>query len=904
MMTHRVITIRSIKNRAGLVKVLLLPVLVLFVTPVFALKHGGCDINDVHDQKNCRHSAPHAVMPIIADGYGNFPLVFEANQGQLDPDIKFMTRGKGYNLYLAASNVTAMLYQSSIQSGKESLQDPLVQRLRINFPGANPDAQITGGDQLPGSSNYFVSNDPHNWFSGIKQYKNAKYENIYPDIDLVFYGNQDKIEYDFIIKPGASHKAIMLDYQGAEGISIDEDGNLILHNRMGDLIQHTPYAYQVVNGNEVRVNASYVLQSKNKIGFRVGAYDTSQTLIIDPVLAYSTYLGGSLADTVTGITVDDSGNAYITGYTLSTDYNTVSALNSSTSGGVDIFVSKINADGSSLAYSTYLGGSGDDWGYGIAVDSTGAVAVTGTTASADFPTVAAIQSSYGGSSDAFVTKLNSAGSAIVYSTYIGGAGNDEARAITFNVNGEVYTTGSTSSSDFPVNSGFQMTKSSAVDAYISKINAAGSAFIYSSYLGGSNGNGDDFGYAIAADDNDNAYVTGKTAATTFPTVSPLQQTYGGGASDIFVAKIHPLGSSVLYATYLGGSGNEVANGIGVDSNENIYITGSTTSANFPVVYSSYDSACGTDGSCDGNNYDAFVAKITTDGSALSYSTYIGGSADDFATAIAVSAAGSAYISGYTGSANFPSKSAIQPLHGGVNDAFIVRLNTNGTALDYSTFLGGSGGDTASGLDIDASGNVYVTGNTVSMDFPTSSPLQASLSGSTDIFVAKISAVTDLWVTMVDSIDPVDANSDFSYTVIVTNNGPDTASNTTLTDILPAGMSFVSATSTQGTCSGVSTIACNIGVLAGGESAIVTMDVTASQTITNSVNVTSGESDPDTSNNIDSEQTVITASSQVVGVSSSGGGGGSDYGLFVMLMVYITFGAILKMRIIAQSAYLR
>ena len=646
------------------------------------------------------------------------------------------------------------------------------------------------------------------------------------------------------------------------------------------------------------------MRDKTNISFRIAAYDETRPLILDPVLSYSTYLGGSSADTATDIAADDSGNTYITGYTLSSDFNTASAINSTTAGGADIFISKISADGSSLVYSTYLGGSDDDRAYGIAVDSTGAVAVTGTTASADYPVAAAIQSAYGGSNDGFVTKLNAAGSAVVYSTFVGGAGSDEARAIVFNANDDVYITGYTDSADFPVTSGFQMTKASAIDAYVSKINAAGSAFIYSSYLGGSNASGNDYGYAIAVDDNDNAYVAGQTAATTFPLVSPLQSIYGGGASDAFVAKIHPLGSSLLYSSYLGGIGGDMANGIGVDSNENIYITGSTTSVNFPFVYGSYDITCGSDGNCDGGKNDAFVVKVKADGSALSYATYLGGSGNDITTAIAVSDSGSVYLTGYTSSADFPSESAIQALYGGVTDAFAVRLNTAGTGLDYSTFLGGSSGDSAQGIDIDGIGNVYLTGNTTSTDFPLSSPLQASLVGSTDIFVSKIRAVTDLWVTLSDSIDPVDADSDFSYTAIVTNNGPDIASNTTMTDILPTGMSFVSAASTQGSCSGTSTITCSLGALAGGTSVIITLDVQASQTLTNTVNVTSSESDLDTSNNIDSEQTTITpVSNQLIGVNGSGGGGGNDYGLFVLLMIYITFISIANKRFIVSSVCL-
>lgn len=887
--------------RAGLLEILFVPLLVFFVSPVFALIQDGCNKTGLFDNQNCdQGNTVRGAVPVIADKYGDMPLVFEVNQGQLDEEIKFMARGSGYNLYLTPAKIMMALYRPLISSKENSIQHPLVQRLDMDLPGASSDVQIIGTETLPGKSNYFTGNDPNDWHSGIKQYKNAKYLDIYPGIDLVFYGNKNKIEYDFVVKPGATYKNIRLKYEGMQGIRMDENGNLILHTGIGDLMQHAPYAYQVIGGNKIQVKAKYVIQNETGIGFHVGDYDHSKTLIIDPVISYSTYLGGTLADTATDIAIDAAGNAYITGYTLSTDFDTASAVNPSKAGSIDVFISKINASGSSLVYSTYLGGTGADWGYGISVDSSGAAAIAGITASADFPVVSAIQSGYGGSNDGFVTKLNAAGSAIVYSTYIGGTNNDEARDITFNINGEIYITGYTSSADFPVVSGFQLAKSGPVDAFISKINAAGSAFIYSSFLGGSNGSGEDYSYAIAADNNDNAYIAGTTASTNFPvTASPIQGTYGGGVTDVFVAKIHPLGSSVLFATYLGGSGNDVANGIDVDGNENVYVTGVTTSTNFPVVYSSLDSTCGTDGNCNGGRSDAFVIKIQAAGSALAYGTYLGGSDNDIATDIAVNSSGSAFVTGYTSSGDFPSISAVQSAHGGVIDAFIARLNASGTELEYSTFLGGSGGDSAQGIAVDDTGYVYVVGNTASTNFPTASPLQASLAGNTDVFITKIGSITDLWVTINDTIDPVAANADFGYTIIVTNNGPDTAHNTMLTDILPSGLSFVSASSTQGSCSGTSTITCNLGLLAGGASIIITLDVRASQTIINTVNITSSDSDSDTTNNIDSEQTVITSSSSVTGITASDGGGGSGYGLFMMLLVFATIAFLFKIRFISK-----
>jgi len=849
--------------KAGLLFWLLFSPLLLYVAPVFALP----------------------------DHYGSLPLVFEANQGQVGGTPRFMARGSGYNLYLANSSLTMDLYRAPDLSQQKPLQDSAIHQLQMNFTGANPAASLSGVNELEGKSNYITGDDPAAWIEGVKQYKKVKYRNIYSDIDLVFYGNQNRIEYDFVIKPGANYKKIKVNYLGAEGVRIDENGNLVLHTAGGDLIQQAPYAYQVIDGDKRRVNAEYVLLDNDVIGFHVATYDSTCELIIDPVLSYSTYLGGSLTDTATDIAIDDSGNVYVTGYTLSTDFNTASAMNPANAGNYDLFIAKISADGASLVYSTFLGGTGNDWGYGIAVDSNGDAVVAGTTESSDFPVASAIQSVYGGSGDGFVSKLNAAGDTLVYSTYVGGVNSDEVRDITLNSIGQVYITGFTASADFPVVSGFQMTKASSTDAFVSKINSVGSAFIYSSFLGGSNGAGDDYGYAIAVDGRDDAYVAGKTSSTDFPMVTAYQSVYGGGPSDAFVAKVHPLGSSLIYTSYLGGSGFDVANGVAVDSDEDIYIAGSTLSTNFPVVYPSYDATCGTDGNCNSGKYDAFAAKITADGSSLSYSTYLGGSDNDFASDIAVGVSGAAHIGGYTHSTDFPVVAAVQATHGGVTDVFVTRLSTTGTDLDYSTFLGGSNGDTAQGITMDGAGNVYVAGNTASTNFPPSGALQAGSAGSTDAFVAKIGAVADLWVTLTDSIDPADADSEYSYTIIVTNNGPDMATNTILTDILPTGLSIVSTSSTQGSCAGTTTITCALGTLASDTNVLITFNVVATQTVTNSVNVTSNLSDTDTSNNIDSEQTVINASTQSNAISSSASGGGDDYDLLIILLLYFVFSII-------------
>jgi hypothetical protein len=493
------------------------------------------------------------------------------------------------------------------------------------------------------------------------------------------------------------------------------------------------------------VQSAFVLGGDSRVGLQVPAYDPGRPLVIDPIIAYSTYLGGSNDDRGYGIAVDGGGNAYLTGYTTSINFpgTTGSTIQATHGGGTsDAFVTKINAAGSAILYSTYLGGSSYDFGSGIAVDASGSAYVTGNTYSTNFPGTSSstIQPAHGGGGyDAFVTKLNAAGSAILYSTYLGGSGSDDGRGIAVDTSGNAYVTGQTLSSNFPgtSTSAIQPTHGGGGgDAFVTKINAAGSAIIYSTYLGGSGG---DFGQGIAVDASGSAYITGATSSTNFPgtTGSTIRATNGGGF-DAFVTRINAAGSAILYSTYLGGGGYDVGYGIAVDASGNGYITGYTSSTNFSGTSSSAIQA-----TYGGGGLDAFVTKINAAGSAILYSTYLGGSGDDFGQGIGADASGSAFVTGFTSSTNFPGTtgSAIQATHGGGSyDAFMTRVNAGGSALLYSTYLGGSGDDYGQGIALDASGDAYVTGITSSTNFPgtSSSSIQATNGGGTyDAFVAKI-----------------------------------------------------------------------------------------------------------------------------------------------------------------------
>ncbi len=525
----------------------------------------------------------------------------------------------------------------------------------------------------------------------------------------------------------------------------------MLHTAGGEVRLHKPIVYEQAGGVRKEIAGRYVLRSKGQVGFEIAAYDTSKALIIDPVLSYSTYLGGSAADVGNAIAVDASGNAYVTGFTGSTNFPTKSPFQAAL-GSADAFVAKLDPTGSTLVYSTYLGGSAADFGNAIAVDATGNAYVTGNTASTNFPTKNPLQAASGGGTDAFVAKLDPTGSALVYATLLGGVAEDTGNAIAVDASGNAYVTGFTNSANFPTKNPFQAALGGARDAFVAKLNAAGSALVYSTYVGGS---GEDFGNGIAVDSSGNAYATGNTASTNFPTKNPLQAASGGG-TDAFVAKLDPTGSALVYSTFLGGSGSDSGNGIGVDSAGNAYVTGSTTSPNFPTA-NPFQATCG---SCTGGQGNAFVAKLNAAGSALVYSTYLGGSGNgtdgDFGNGIAVDPSNNAYVTGFTSSRNFPLASAIQAsllpqtctfdYYGTTytipcsNTAFVTKLNPTGSPLVYSTYLGASGGnlENGRGIAVDAAGNAYVTGRATSNFLLTPGTFQTSPGGNDDAFVAKIS----------------------------------------------------------------------------------------------------------------------------------------------------------------------
>jgi hypothetical protein len=672
-------------------------------------------------------------------------LSFQANQGQLAGPVDFLARGPGYVLYLSAGS--AVLGLKAPSAGDAAALDVLT----MHLVGAAAAAAV-GLDPLAGHSNYFIGDDPAAWHTGVPTYGRVEYDSVYPGINLVYYGNQRQLEYDFVLAPGADPAAIDLAFEGALGMALDPQGDLVLHIAGGDLVERAPVLYQQGGASVQPVAGRYVLEADGRVGFAVGAYDPTRPLVIDPVLNYSTYLGGNGLDIGTGIAVDAAGDAYVTGYTFSPNFPGTPVSGMAPSGTrSDIFVTKLNPAGTAVLYSALIGGTHPASGNAvnkagaIAVDAAGDAYVTGITNTSDFPIANAWQPNYGGgTSDAFVAELNPSGTGLVYSSYLGGSGDDAARGITVDASGHAYVTGLTASTDFPTRNALQPgygggTPPLAYDAYVAEVNPGGGSLVYSTYLGGS---GDDQGLAVAADAAGDAYVAGLTTSAGLATAGAWQPAYHPGGvkgNDGFVAELKAGGTALGYLTYLGGSGDDVANSIAVGSGGQVYVTGFTASADFQttpgVVQPTYQGG-------GANGFDAFVVELTPQGNGAVYSTYLGGNGDDEAREIAVDAAGDAYVAGFTSSTNFPTVNALQTSnHGGPTgyDAFIARLNPSGTALLYSTYLGGTGDDQANGIAVDAKGNAYVVGQTGSSDFPTVDAAQSAFGGGTqpDAFVAKI-----------------------------------------------------------------------------------------------------------------------------------------------------------------------
>lgn len=714
---------------------------------------------------------PSKAAPPTRVDYTRMPMSFEPNVGQAPAGTHYVARGPRYSVRLENDGPVLLLAPASKTPAR---------RIAVSFPGARSSMKPEPVGELAGKVNYLLGNQRKNWHRNVPTYQRVQYKAVYPGIDVIYYGHQGRLEYDFQVAPHADPSRIRLHFEGAGNARLDASGDLVF-DRAGDAFrQHQPVAYQERGGIRASVESRYRLLSGGDAALELGSYDASLPLVIDPTLSYATYLGGAGNEGITSIKVDATGALYVAGFTSSTSFKVVGGVQSSYKGRIasdefygfgDAFVAKFGPTGS-LVYSTYLGGKADDVAMALAIDGSGSAYVAGATRSTDFPvTPGTVQTKYAGSSpdpffsagDAFVVKLSADGSRIVYGTYLGGSMNDGALGIAVDENGNVAVVGVTLSTDFPTTSdavsrAFRGAANISItpsgDAFLARLNATATTLLYSTYLGGRS---HDFARAVALDPQGNAYICGSTYSSDFPvTEGVVQKTFRGvetsdnydaAADDAWVMKIGSQGT-LVYSTFLGGSYRDAALGIAVDGSGNAYVTGHTMSTNFPVTNHSTYAGRGANGFAgDVVQGDAFVSKLNATGSALIYSTYLGGSGDEVGIDIAVDAAGNAYVAGFTLSKNFPvSGDALQKTFAGFGgqgfaidgpppegitnfgDAFITRLDPQGTP-SYSSFFGGPGDDFAMAVAVDGGGNIYIAGNTVSSSLPLSSnPVQPAYGG--------------------------------------------------------------------------------------------------------------------------------------------------------------------------------
>ncbi len=709
----------------------------------WAMAHSGGSLGSPQAQPVTLDSA---TQSRVRAAFGKLPLYFIENRGQVDPRVAFYLQGSRGGVFFTSDGVTFAFAGSGDPVEPE---DPLAaarQRwaMKLDFVDGNRDARPTGQEPTEAVVSYFTGSRS-DWKTGLPTYGGVVYRDLWPGIDLVYSGTTSRLKYTFVVQPGADPSWIQLAYRGATDVRLTEHGRLAVSTPLGGFEDDVPYAFQEVGGEQLEVEASFALEATPgpdayHYGFRLGDYDETRPLILDPVLiAYSGYLGGSADDSGEGIAVDSAGNAYVSGTTWSSQATFPEIVGPDlTFNGVnfDAYVAKLNPSGTALIYCGYIGGTLNDVGNSIAVDNAGNAYVTGYTTSGDFPVIVGPFLTYNALFDTYVAKVNASGTALTYSGYIGGSGSEIGLGIAVDSAGNAYITGSTSSNDLPVTVGPDLSyNGGSTDAYVAKVNATGSALTYCGYIGGL---ASDSGNAIAVDGGGNAYVAGNTSSNDFPAIVGPSLAPGGG-TDAFVTKVDASGTALPYSGYIGGSGTEYGRGIAVDGSGNAYVGGytNTTEASatpFPLTV-------GPDLTYNGGLWDAFVAKVNAGGGALDYSGYIGGTGEDYLGDIAVDSAGNAYVTGDTQSdeGSFPVRVGPSLTHNGSSDAFVAKVRAGGTDLDYCGYIGGANQDDGNDIALDGFGGVYIVGTTQSDEasFPVANGPDLTYNGGNDAFVVKL-----------------------------------------------------------------------------------------------------------------------------------------------------------------------
>lgn len=649
-------------------------------------------------------------------------LRFEANQGQLDGETRFVSRGPGFSLSLQPSGASLLVQE--LEARQRSPSAPLAEprpasRLFLGLVDANPSPRITGEGELPGRANYLIGQDASRWRSGVPTFDSVRYDQVYPGIALLFHGRRGSLEYDFEVAPFADPSVIGLRFDGADRVAVEEDGSLLVEVANQSFHQPKPTVYQETEQGRFEVVGSYKILD-DRVRFEVASYDRSRPLVIDPVLAFSLYTGGNEFDELLGSAHDGVGNMYISGVTASADLPLVSPLDGSYGGAGDAYVAKYARDGS-LIYCTYLGGKGFEQSWGLLVDDAGFAYVIGDTKSPDFPVLGAVQSKFGGIRDAFVTKLDPSGSRMIFSTYLGGRATDFGYSVHLDRHGDLLVSGTTDSADFPTRFPVQREYGGGGDGFVARLTKDGSALTFSTFLGGSKF---DRAWGVESDKEGRIFISGLAQSPDFPTTAnAFQRRYGGGLGDGFVTGLTPDGRSFLFSTFIGGTGPDNSTAISVDRVGNIFITGLAGNSSFPTRRALQPIFGGGDS-------DAYVAGFSPTG-VLRFSTYFGGSGMDGGFALDHDDQGSLYVTGITGSSNFPVRSAVQTTYAGGNDGFLAKFSRDARKLVYATYFGGKALDTGAGISVDSRGSVYVVGFTEGTDFPALGPGQKTYGGLRD-----------------------------------------------------------------------------------------------------------------------------------------------------------------------------